>query len=151
MDGANAQLLFTTNGDASAWVGIGGYGWPTGGTSGTLLQTGVTVRCANGSPQYVGWWEEYPSVPNIPRVFAQGSTAGLSYGAATPLNGSSKIPGEPPVPFADYGTVNFTNLKTSLQTWTLTASEGIAIMQNGAILSTPSLPAIDDFSVNYTG
>ena len=31
------------------------------------------------------------------------------------------------------------------------ANEGIATMQNGAMLSTPSLPAIDGFSVNYTG
>jgi hypothetical protein len=55
------------------------------------------------------------------------------------------------VPFANYGSVTFTNLGTSLMPWYLTASEGMQIEQNGSILSVPSLPNNDGFSVYYTG
>jgi len=196
----------TPNGGAAIWVGIGGYGWPTGGTSGTLLQTGVTTDCVNGVQQDAGWFEE---LPNPSRDFAgfpvspgdsiqasvfqgssgawetriddlttglsgvmvtgegwgvsedagngsfaeQGSTAGLSYSGGYTAewivedytqNGSL-------VPLADYGTVDFTDLKTSLASWYLTANEGWAIVQNGVVLSTPSSPSSDGFSVSYTG
>ena len=199
----------TPNGGASIWVGIGGYGWPTGGTSGTLLQTGVRTDCLNGVPQYAGWFEEYPSMPNTSKDFLgfpvspgdsiqasifqggsgawetkvddlttglsgvmvagegwgvtadtgdgsfreQGSTVGLSYsGGYTAewivedysLNDSA-------VPFADYGSVTFTGLTTSLSPWSLTTDEGLAMAQNGVVLSTPSQPSNDGFSVSYTG
>lgn len=199
----------TPAGGASTWVGIGGQNWPTGGDSGTLLQTGVTTNCVEGVQQDEGWWEEYPSAPNELRGFAdfavspgdsiqasvyqatdgswetrvddltkglsgwmdtgegwgvaadsgngrfvdQGSTANLSYsGGYTAewivedyaLNGST-------VPFADYRSVTFTNLETSLSNWSLTAAEGEEIVQDGTVLSTPSAPATDAFSVSYTG
>jgi len=198
----------TPNGGAAIWVGIGGYGWPTGGTSGTLLQTGVTAGCTNGVPQYNGWFEEYPSIPNTSKNFLgfpvspgdaieayvfqgssgawetrvddlttglsgvmvtgngwgvsadagngtflkQGSTDGLSYSGGYTAewivedysqNGAA-------VPLADYGTVNFTGLKTSLP-WSLTSSEGLAMVQNGVVVSTPSPPSSSGFSVSYTG
>jgi hypothetical protein len=60
----------TPTGGAVIWVGIGGFTWPSGGTSGTLLQTGVRTDCVNGVPQYDGWFEEWPSVPNAFRTFA---------------------------------------------------------------------------------
>jgi len=199
----------TPNGGASIWVGIGGYGWPTGGISGLLLQTGVTTDCVDGVQQDRGWFELYPSSPNTEKDFLgfpvspgdsiqasvfqggsgawetrvddlttglsgvmvtgegwgvsadagngsfslQGSTAGLSYSGGYSaewivetytLNGSI-------VPLADYGTVNFSDLKTSASSWSLTASEGLAIAQNGVVMSTPSLPANGGFSVSYTG
>jgi hypothetical protein len=59
----------TPNSLAFTWVGIGGYGWPTGGKSGTLLQTGTNDECVNGVQEDFGWWEEYPSVPNYSRGF----------------------------------------------------------------------------------
>ena len=59
----------TPNSLAFTWVGIGGYGWATGGTSGTLLQTGTNDECVNGVQEDFGWWEEYPSVPNYSRGF----------------------------------------------------------------------------------
>ena len=60
----------TPNASGSIWVGIGGVERPTGGSSGTLLQTGVNIECVNGSPQYAGWFEEYPSIPNFSKDFA---------------------------------------------------------------------------------
>lgn len=59
----------TPNSLTFTWVGIGGYGWSTGGNSGTLLQTGTNDECVNGVQEDFGWWEEYPSVPNYSRAF----------------------------------------------------------------------------------
>ena len=199
----------TPTGDATTWVGIGGFGWPSGGTSGALLQTGVSSNCVSGVPRYEGWWEEYPSNPNHASDFAnfpvspgdsiqafvfqgisgawetrvddlttglsgvmvigqgwgvtadggdgsfveQGSTAGLAYEGGYTAEWIVEDPGLSGLilPFADYGTVNFTSLRTSLLSWSLTSSEGIAIAQNGAVLSTPSSPSNSGFSVSYTG
>jgi hypothetical protein len=40
--------------------------WPTGGTSGALLQTGITTNCVNGAQQDHGWWELAPNYYEIP-------------------------------------------------------------------------------------
>jgi hypothetical protein len=200
----------TPSGSAAIWVGIGGYGWPTGGTSGVLLQTGVRTDCANGVPQYAGWFEEYPSIPNTSKDFIgfpvspgdsiqasifqgssgawetkvddlttglsgvmvtgegwgvsadagdgsfreQGSTAGLSYSGGYTTEWIVEDFTQPDgslVPFADYGSVSFTGLTTSLAPWSLTTDEGVAMAQNGVVLSTPSPPSNDGFSVTYTG
>jgi hypothetical protein len=199
----------TPNGGASIWAGIGGYRWPTGGTSGALLQTGVSTNCVDGVPQYAGWFELYPSSPNTEKDFVglpvspgdsieasvyqgstgawdtrvddlttglsgvmvtgqgwgvltdggngtfvkQGSTAGLSYsgGYTAEWIVEDYAQNDTPVPFADYGTVNFSGLTTSLTSWSLTLNEGLAIVQNGVAVSTPSLPANGGFSVSYTG
>jgi hypothetical protein len=83
----------------------------------------------------------------------QGSTAGLSYSGGYSAewivedysqNGSL-------VPFANYGRVDFSGLTTSLTPWYLTLNEGVAIAQNGVVISTPSAPANNGFSVSYTG
>src|ERR1019366_4292737 len=50
----------TVNADSSTWVGIGGFEWSTGGSSGALLQTGTDDGCVNGVQQDNGWWELYP-------------------------------------------------------------------------------------------
>jgi hypothetical protein len=200
----------TPNGLASTWVGIGGYGWPTGGSSGTLLQTGTTDQCVNGVQEDFGWWEEYPSVPNYSREFNnyavspgdlmeayvyqttngswetllndlttglsgimvtgegwgvaptgasyftyQGTTTGLSYSGgysaewivedATPASGSGLSP------FANYGSVTFSNLRTDFASWSLSASDGVEIVQSGATLSVPGPVSNDGFTVSYTG
>jgi len=202
----------TPNSGVSTWVGIGGWSWPTGGTSGALLQTGVTDNCVNGVQQDSAWWEEVPSSPNQSSAFTsfpvssgdvieasvyqtssgawetsvddlttgltgimvtgegwgvstggsggsfteQGSTADLSY-----LGGYTAEwivedyqqggIGGAYVPFANYGTVTFTNLTTSLSPWSLTPGEGVEIVQNGTVLSEPSFPSNSGFSVSYTG
>jgi hypothetical protein len=200
----------TPNGGAAIWVGIGGYGWPEGGSSGVLLQTGVTTDCVDGVAQYHGWFEEYPSDPNAAEDFdgfpvsagdsieasvfrgsggawetkvddlttglsgimvtgegwgvaadgassfsKQGSTAGLRYGggytAEWIVEDYSNADEGAMVPLADFGSVTFTDLRTSLPSWALSPSEGEAIAQGGAVLSTPSAPSGEGFSVSYTG
>lgn len=201
----------TPDGGAGIWVGIGGEQWPTGGTSGVLLQTGVTADCVNGAATYHAWWEEYPSIPNTSRDFSglpvspgdqieasvsqwsdgsrwqtcvddltsgvsglmvtgegwgittggcgnfqqQGSTAGLSYSggytAEWIVEDYASGAAMTQVPFADFGTVTFNNLGTSLSPWYLTANEAVAVAQSGTVLATPSSPSADGFSVTYTG
>lgn len=83
----------------------------------------------------------------------QGNASGLGYGGATSAEWivEDYQLNQVQVPFADYGTVSFSNLATSLETWTLDAGEGQAIVQNGATISTPGLPARSGFSVTFTG
>ncbi|MDA8295575.1 MAG: G1 family endopeptidase [Actinomycetota bacterium] len=83
----------------------------------------------------------------------QGNASGLSYSGATSAEWivEDYQLNQVQVPFADYGTVSFSNLATSLETWTLDAGEGQAIVQNGATISTPGLPARSGFSVTFTG
>lgn len=198
----------TPTGQAAIWVGIGGVPSPDGGSSGTLLQTGVTTACSDGVPQDWAWWEEYPSSPNYPATFQslavapgdvieatvgetttgawetrvddlstglsgvmitgegwgvyvdgsggsfplQGSTAGLSYAGGSTAEWIVEDPsGTPPAPLADYGTVTFTDLGTSLQGWYLSPGEAWEIVQGGVALSTPSAPSGSGFSTTYTG
>ena len=56
-----------------------------------------------------------------------------------------------PVPLAAYGTVDFSGLTTSLASWSLTAAEGVEIVQNGVVRSVPSTPTPVGFSVSYSG
>jgi Peptidase A4 family len=201
----------TPNAGASTWVGIGGQTWPTGGTSGALLQTGITDQCVNGAQQDYGWFELVPSIPNTAKEFRnfsvspgdaitasvyqgtsgawetkvddltsglsgimvtgegwgvapdatggqtfplQGSTTGLSYSGGYTAEwivedfvGSTGSV----VPLANYGTVTFTNLQTSLTSWSLTSADAWSIAQGGTTLSTPSAPSTAGFSVSYTG
>lgn len=85
----------------------------------------------------------------------QGSTASLSYqGGYTAewiVEDYGEGPDQAPAPFADYTTVTFTDLTTSLPSWSLTPNDGIEIAQNGNVLSVPSPPGSDGFSVSYTG
>jgi uncharacterized repeat protein (TIGR02543 family) len=55
------------------------------------------------------------------------------------------------LPFADYGTVTFTNLTTNLSSWTLPNSDASEIVQNGVTLSVPGPVINDGFTVTYTG
>jgi hypothetical protein len=55
----------TPTAGAAIWVGIGGVDYPSGASSGVLLQTGVTTDCVDGVQQDTGWWEEYPSLPSV--------------------------------------------------------------------------------------
>ncbi len=54
-------------------------------------------------------------------------------------------------PFANFGAVTFSDLATSLRTWTLTPAEGVELVQKGVTLSTPGAPTSDSFDVRYTG
>jgi hypothetical protein len=198
----------TPNAGASTWAGIGGVGWSSGGSSGALLQTGVTTDCVNGVQQNYAWWEQYPSTPNQATPFRglpvvagdaiavsvfqtggawetrvddlarglsgmmvtgqgwgvvsdgstnfplQGSTVGVSYAGgytAEWIVEAYTQADTTTVPLAAYGTVSFTGLLTSLPGWALTANEGVALVQAGSVVSTPSLPSAGGFTLSYTG
>lgn len=199
------------NGSSSTWVGIGGVTWPSGGSSGSLLQTGTEDDCANGVQVDAGWFEIVPSTPNYEETFSnfqvspgnsieaivgyvngqwvtdlENLTTGLSgvfvigdawevvsTATSTPVGGiqgyatSTSYSGAYSVEwieedvtngsngslfdFPNYGTVAFTDLRTSLTSWSLPNSDAYEIMQDGATLSVPSAVFNDGFTVNYTG
>ncbi len=196
----------------STWVGIGGDDSAVGGSSGALLQTGVTSNCASGAQNNEAWWELVPTQPNHDFIYenfpvaagdtitasvyrdasgawwtrlddtttgvsgwmkiggnwgvgtdvagvyyTQGSAALLSYSggytAEWVIEDYTETDGQTLEPFADFGTVSFTNLQTSAPDWYLTPQDGIAIADsNGNVLATPSPPAGDgSFTVSYQG
>lgn len=49
------QVSCTSAGTVGIWVGLDGYG------GSTVEQTGTSVSCATGTPQYSAWWEFYPA------------------------------------------------------------------------------------------
>ncbi|MFI5036228.1 MAG: G1 family glutamic endopeptidase [Acidimicrobiales bacterium] len=59
----------TPNANMSVWVGLGGQQWATGGSSGSLLQTGVEADCVGGVQESYGWWELVPATPNYAQSF----------------------------------------------------------------------------------
>jgi hypothetical protein len=57
-----------------------------------------------------------------------------------------------PVPFADFGTVGFNSLTTSLPSWSLVANDAVGLADShGLLLAAPSSPSGNSFSVTYTG
>ena len=55
------------------------------------------------------------------------------------------------VPLANFGTVAFTDLTTSLSSWSLPAADSVAIFKGGSVISQPSSVSNNGFSVSYTG
>lgn len=55
------------------------------------------------------------------------------------------------VPFANYGTVDFSDLQIGGSTPDLTTGEGVEMDQYGVVVSTPSAPGAGSFSVSYSG
>jgi hypothetical protein len=60
----------TPTGSVSLWIGIGGQEWATGGSSGALLQTGISLSCAGGVQFNSAWWELVPASPNHEETFS---------------------------------------------------------------------------------
>lgn len=54
-------------------------------------------------------------------------------------------------PFANFGTVVFSNLKTDLSSWTLPNSDAVEIVQSGNVLAIPGPVNNDGFTIAYTG
>ncbi len=54
-------------------------------------------------------------------------------------------------PFANFGTITFSNLHAGLPAWALTSAEGVELVQHGVVLSTPAAPSANGFDVHYTG
>jgi hypothetical protein len=130
------------------------YEWGSGAHWETCvddLTTGVSGLMVTGE----GWGV---TTGGCAGTFAlQGSTASIDYSGGYTAEWIVEDEGvgfaQPGVyePFADYGTVAFSNLTTSLSSWSLTSGDAMAIVQNGSILSVPSAPSGNGFSVNYTG
>ena len=111
-----------TTGLSGVMVTGGGWGVASDGGGGTFTEQGSTSSLSY-SGGYTAEW--------IVEDFRQGPSASL-------------------VPFADYGTVTFSGITTSLASWSLTPDEEVEIAQSGTVLSTPSPPSGDGFSVSYT-
>ena len=88
------------------------------------------------------------------RFEVEGSTSKVAYrggySAEWVVEDYTEINGFP-VPFANYGTVSFSGLATSLPSWGLSAGEGTEIVQSSRVLSKPSSIGADGFSLSYTG
>lgn len=54
---AAAHCSFGENSLSAVWVGLSSRS----SDNSLLAQTGITIGCENGVPQYQGWWEMYPS------------------------------------------------------------------------------------------
>jgi hypothetical protein len=109
------------------------------------LSTGLTGVLVTGE----GWGvEPYGGT----RFTIQGNATGLSYNGGTTAEWIVEYPALPggQLTFADYGSLAFSNLTTSLAGWALTPSEGVEMAQGGAAVSTPSQPSGDGFTVSYT-
>jgi uncharacterized repeat protein (TIGR02543 family) len=84
----------------------------------------------------------------------QVTDSGQSYSGATsaewimedPSDGSGHL-----LPFANYGTVTFTNLSTDLSVLTLPFSDSYKIVQHSSTLSVPTQVGGNSFSCSYTG
>jgi hypothetical protein len=83
----------------------------------------------------------------------QGSTANLSYSGGTSAEWilEAYSQGGSTVSLAAYGTVSFSNLTTSLPSWSLAAGQPVALVQNGNVVSTPSPAGGSGFTLSYTG
>lgn len=85
----------------------------------------------------------------------QGTTAGLVYSGGYTAEWIVEDPTntitQTGFPFANFGSVTWTNLQSSFTTWYLTQGETWAIVQGGVTLATPIATTADGFTVDYTG
>jgi len=87
----------------------------------------------------------------------QGSTAALSYSGGYTAEWIVEDPGvinEAPgnvQPFANFGSVTFSDMRASFSSWSLTPTEEWRIVQNGVTLAAPTNTTSDGFTVTYTG
>jgi|GEM_PF-659007 len=85
----------------------------------------------------------------------QGTTTNLPYTGGYTAEWIEEDPGNAttgsPLPFADYGSVTFSNLATDAPSWPLTPTDAYEIYTNGIALSTPSVVSNNGFSLSYTG
>jgi hypothetical protein len=79
-------------------------------------------------------------------------TYGVGYSAEWIIEDDTSATSKTLMPFADFGTVRFTGLTTSLAHWSLAPSDAVTLVDaNGSPLATPSGPGADGFAVSYTG
>lgn len=118
----------------------------------TLLSdeaTGLSALMVTGESWGVG-----PTSTGSISFTPQGSAAQISYAGGYTAEWIVEDPGSSITqalePFADFGTVTFSNLRTSLTAWSLTPDETWAIVQGGMALASPTQATTDGFTVSYT-
>ncbi|HUY43737.1 MAG TPA: G1 family glutamic endopeptidase [Acidimicrobiales bacterium] len=112
------------------------------------VNTGLSAYMTTGQSWGVG--------PTSSGSFSvQGSAAGFSYAGSYSaewiVEDETSSATQTVVPFANFGSVTFSNLTSSLTAWSLVQSETWAIVQSGVTLATPTTTTTDGFSVGYTG
>jgi hypothetical protein len=114
------------------------------------LTTGVSGVMHTGD----AWGTVLDSAPTT-WVKKEGDASGVSYNGGSSAEWIIEdfgLANGAQVPFADFGTVAFNNLTTSLPSWSLTNSDAIGLRdQNYLLLAAPSAPSGNGFSVTYTG
>ncbi|MHB2029126.1 MAG: G1 family glutamic endopeptidase [Acidimicrobiales bacterium] len=114
------------------------------------LTTGLQGIMETGSSWYVSTIANNTLVGSV-----QGDASGYQYAGGFTAEWIMEDPTNATagslLPFSDYGTVTFSNLETSLSSWSLPNNDAIEIVQNGVVLSLPSTVSGDGFTVNYTG
>jgi hypothetical protein len=127
-------------------------------TSTGVWQTEVT-NVNTGLSAYMVTGESWGVGSTGASTFAvQGSSVNYRYyGAYTaewivedPEEGSA-TPGSPLYPFANFGSVTFSNMESSFSSWYLTPDEEWGIVQNGVTLAAPTSSSVDGFTDAYTG
>jgi hypothetical protein len=136
----NSMAAYVYQGSNGAWV-----------TLLNNLTTGLSAIMVSGEG-----WGVAPTPASGPITFTyQGTTTGLSYAGGYTAEWIVEDTGNAITgglfPFANYGSVTFSNITTDLSPWYLTADDGIEIVQNGVALSVPSPIVNGGFTVTYMG
>lgn len=115
------------------------------------VNTGLTAAMITGDVWGVG-------ETSSDEIEDQGSSANYHYyGAYTAEwivedpEESSADPGNPYLPFANFGSITFSNTKSSFTSWSLTPDEEWGIVQDGVTMAAPTSTSTDGFTVTYTG
>jgi hypothetical protein len=96
------------------------------------------------------------SETGAPSFTDQGSTTGLSYSGSYTAEwivedtGVASTPGSY-YPFANFGSITFSDMRSSFSSWYLTPDEGWGIVQSGVTLAAPTSTSTDGFTDTYTG
>jgi uncharacterized repeat protein (TIGR02543 family) len=123
-DGAWATEVTDLNTGLSAYM-ITGESWGVGSTAGsTFSNQGSAAEISYSGGYTAEWIVEDPGVIN-------------DAGAVQP--------------FANFGSVTFSNMGSSFTSWSLTPAEEWGIVQDGVTLAAPTSSTTDGFTVTYTG
>ncbi len=114
------------------------------------VNTGLSALMVTGESWGVG-----PTTAGTITFTNQGSAVNISYDGGYTAEWIVEDPTDTSTaavyPFANFGTVTFTNMLTSLSPWSLTTDEEWAIVQGGLTLATPSSTTADGFTDAYVG
>jgi len=114
------------------------------------LNTGLSALLVTGDAWGVGQTEN-----GTINFVIQGNAQAISYSGGYTAEWIVEDPEDTvtqnEVPFADFGSVTFSNLESSFNSWSLTPSEEWGIVQGGATLAAPTSSTSDGFTVTYTG